>query len=267
MKAITGTQYGSSEVLQVQEAAKATQKGKVLTGSRMTYSRVIGALFLLGYLSYGLGFALVTSLVSAPDFLSTVSSHKTVLVIGAFLMLLNTALDVGKAVLFFPILEKHGKRTALAYLATMIVEVILLTVGVLALLMIVPLAQEAVGATSADWAKALGSLLVQSNAMAYQLGEMTLGVGCIFLCTLLFRTRLIPRWLSISGLIGYPILVVGTIAEIFGTHIGTQLTIPGMFFELALPVWLFIKGFQPEVYGAGEPEEITLAVRPAIAAL
>ena len=182
-------------------------------------------------------------------------------------MLLNTAVDVGKAVLFFPILEKHGKRTALAYLATMIVEVILLTVGVLALLMIVPLAQEAVGATSADWAKALGSLLVQSNAMAYQVGEMTLGVGCIFLCTLLFRTRLIPRWLSISGLIGYPILVVGTIAEIFGIHIGTQLTIPGMFFELALPVWLFIKGFQPEVYGAGEPEEITLAVRPAIAAL
>jgi hypothetical protein len=42
-------------------------------------------------------------------------------------MLLNTPVDVGKAVLFFPIVENHGKRTALAYLAAIIVEVVLLT--------------------------------------------------------------------------------------------------------------------------------------------
>jgi len=159
-------------------------------------------------------------------------------------MLLNTGVDVGKGVLFFPILEKHSKRTALAYLATMIVEVVLLDVGVLALLLIVPLAQHAAEAG----AQTLGSILVQSNAMAYQIAEMSLGVGCVFLCLLLFRTRLIPRWLAISGLIGYPFLVAGTIAEIFGIHIGLYLTIPGFFFELVLPFWLFFKGFQPEAY-------------------
>src|SRR5205085_10625584 len=118
------------------------------------------------------------------------------------------------------------------------------TVGVLALIMIVPVAQEAAGAgqASLSWSKALGSLAIQSNAMAYNIGEIALAVGCVFLCSLLFRTRLIPRWLSISGLIGYPILMAGCIAEIFGIHIGTQLTIPGMFFELVLPFWLIIKG-------------------------
>jgi hypothetical protein len=98
----------------------------VLTGSRMTYSRLIGALFLSGFLVYGVGSSLVTSVVGAPDFLSTISAHQTTLVLGAFLMLLNTAVEVGKGVLFFPILEKHGKRTALAYLAALIVEVVLL---------------------------------------------------------------------------------------------------------------------------------------------
>src|SRR5947208_692644 len=243
MNAISATQYGSPDVLQVHAVAKPTPKTSVLMRSRMTYSRVIGALFLLGFLSYGGGFGLVTSLTGAPDFLSTIPTHQTIFIIGAFLMLMNTLVDVAKGVLFFPILEKHGKRTALAYLAAMIVEVVLLTVGVLALLMIVPLAQQGVdaGQASVGWAKALGSLAVQSNTLAYNIGEIALGVGAIFLCALMFRTRLVPRFLSVSGLIGYPILIAGCVAEIFGIHIGTLLTIPGMFFELGLPVWLIVK--------------------------
>jgi Domain of unknown function (DUF4386) len=217
-------------------------------GSRMMYSRLIGALFLLGFICYGVGSGIATSLVGGSNFLSTIAASQTILVIGAFLMFLNTGVDVAKGVLFFPILEKHSKRTALGYLAALIVEVVLLDLGVLALLLIVPLAQHAGDAG----AKTLGSILVQSNATAYQMGEMTLGVGGVFLCLLLFRTQLIPRWLAISGLIGYPVLVAGTIAEIFGLHIGLYLTIPGFFFELVLPFWLFFKGFQPEAY-RGQP--------------
>ena len=222
----------------------AKAKSRELAGSRMTYSRLIGALFLVGFLTYGVGSGLVTSLVGGSNFLSTIAASQTILVIGAFLMFLNTGVDVAKGVLFFPILEKHSKRTALAYLATMIVEVVLLSIGVLALLLIVPLAKHAGEAG----AQTLGAILVQTNATAYQMGEMTLGVGAVFLCLLLFRTQLIPRWLAISGLIGYPVLVTGTIAEIFGLHIGLYLTIPGFFFELVLPFWLFFKGFKPAAY-------------------
>jgi Domain of unknown function (DUF4386) len=208
-------------------------------------------LFLAGFLSYGLGSGLVNSVVGGSSFLSTISTHQTVLVFGAFLMLLNCSVDVGKGVLFFPILEKHGRRTAAGYLAAMIVEVVLLAVGVLSLLMIVPLGKQAVdvGQASAGWAQALGSLAVQANTMAYQIAEMSLAVGCVFLCWLLLRTRLIPPPLSILGLIGYPILAAGTIAELFAIHIGLILTIPGGLFELALAFWLLIKGFNPEAYG------------------
>jgi hypothetical protein len=232
--------------MSIQAQVEAQAKPRDLAGSRMTYSRVIGALFLLGFLFYGVGSGLATSLVGGSNFLSTIAASQTILVLGAFLMLLNTGVDVAKGVLFYPILERHSKRTALAYLATMIVEVVLLSIGVLALLLIVPLARHAGEAG----AQTLGSILVQANATAYQMGEMTLGVGAVFLCVLLFRTQLIPRWLAISGLIGYPFLVAGTIAEIFGVHIGLYLTIPGFFFELVLPFWLFFKGFQPEAYGA-----------------
>jgi len=85
--------------------------------------------------------------------------------------------------------------------------------------------------------------------MAYQVAEMTLGLGALFLTALLFRIRLIPRFLSGWGFIGYAILMTGTIAEIFGIHIGLILSIPGGLFEVALGFWLLIKGFQPEAYG------------------
>jgi hypothetical protein len=85
--------------------------------------------------------------------------------------------------------------------------------------------------------------------MAYQIGQMSLGLGAVFLCLLLFRTRLIPRFLSIWGLVGYAILMAGTIAEIFGIHIGVMLSIPGGVFEVGLGFWLIIKGFQPVAYG------------------
>jgi len=162
-------------------------------------------------------------------------------------MLLNTVVDIGKGVLFFPILENHGKRTALAYLAALTVQVVLLDIGVLFLLMIVPLGRYAVDAAGASmaWATSLGSLLTLSNSMAYQIGQATLGVGGIFLCALLFRTRLLPRFLAAWGLIGYVIHVAGAIAEIFGIPISLVLLIPGGLFELALGFWLLIKGFQP----------------------
>src|ERR1700682_2775845 len=92
-------------------------------GLRMTYSRSIGALFLVGFLFYGVGAALVTSVTGDPDFLATISAHHTTLLAGTYFMLLKTFCDVVKEVIFFPILENHGKRRALAYLAFIIVQV------------------------------------------------------------------------------------------------------------------------------------------------
>ncbi|MEP6775789.1 MAG: hypothetical protein ABJA50_09360 [Chloroflexota bacterium] len=55
MKAIAGTQYGSQGAIHAQDIARSTEQGSALARSLMTYSRVIGALFLLGFLSYGGG--------------------------------------------------------------------------------------------------------------------------------------------------------------------------------------------------------------------
>ena len=119
-------------------------------GPGKRYSRLFGALFLAGFLVYGIGFGLVSSVTTAPDFMSTLAANSTILVIGAFLMLLNTVVDIGKGVLFFPIAERRGKRTALVYLAAITVQVVLLDLGVLFLLMLVPLSEFVAGTAAIE---------------------------------------------------------------------------------------------------------------------
>ena len=213
-------------------------------------ARLIGATWLLGFATYIAGTVLATSILSAPDSLSTIFAHQTTLALATFLMLLTCVLELGKAVLFFPILENYGKRTALTYLAALIVEVVLVTIGALGILMVISLAQQGAdsGTASLMGAKALGAIALQWNTMAYQIGEVSLCIGGVFLCLLLFRSRLIPRFLSIWGVIGYAIFLGGLIAEIFGIHIVSMLEIPGGLFEVTLALWLLIKGFKPEAY-------------------
>ena len=215
-------------------------------GQGKRYSRIFGALFLAGFLVYGIGFGLVSSVTTAPDLLAAVSANSTILVVGAFLMLLNTVVDIGKGVLFFPIAERRGKRTALVYLAAITVQVVLLDLGVLFLRMLAPLAELAVGADP-SWAAGAGSLLTQANTLAFQLGQGNLAFGALFMTWFLFRTRMLPRTLAAWGVIGYAIHLAGAIAEIFGIHIGLMLSLPGGLFEVALGFWLIAKGFNSVV--------------------
>lgn len=231
------------------DGAGPTQNSHPRTGSRMWASRLIAALFLGGFLLYGTGSLLVTSIVDGPDFLADIGAMQTTLALGAFLMIATAAVDIGKAVIFYPILERHGKRTAVAYLATMIFEMAMMTVGVLALLMIIPLAdQAAAGQLDSGTAQALGSLAVDANDTAYQIGQLSLAFGALFLAALLFRSGLVPRWLAALGVIGYATHAAGAAAEIFGVPIGLVLLIPGAIFELTLPIWLLTKGFTPSAF-------------------
>ncbi|MBD0328653.1 MAG: DUF4386 domain-containing protein [Thermoleophilia bacterium] len=220
---------------------------------RMTYSRLLGSLFLAGFLSYGVGSGIVDSIVGDADAVTTIPDRETLLAFGALLMLLNTGVDIGKGVLFFPVLEGYSKRIALVYLSALIAQVVLMDIGVLLVLTLVPLAQLAVeaGGATPDWIAGLGSLLPDANTIAYNMGQAVLSFGGVFLCWLLLRTGLIPRWLAALGLAGYVLHGVGSVAELYGIGIGLFLLIPGGIFEVVLAFWLLIKGFDREAYARG----------------
>jgi Domain of unknown function (DUF4386) len=195
-------------------------------------ARLVGVLFLAGYLAYGIGSPIATGNVRPTDG----SGSTALLVTGAAMMLLNSAFVIGIGVLMLPILRPHNNAIANGYLGTRIFEGVVLAVGAVSLIVLT------------------GSDAKNANAAFYNVGEAALGIGSLFFCALLFRTGLVPRWLAGWGFVGYACFAVGNLLELFGVD-GAALVaaIPGGLFELTFAIWLIARGFA----------SATTAVRPS----
>jgi hypothetical protein len=199
-------------------------------------ARIVGVLFLAGYLAYGVGSVIATGNADRSDSI-------TLLVTGAALMLLNSAFVIGIGVLMFPILRAHDPAVGAGYLGTRIFEGVVLAVGVVSLIVLT------------------GSAATHANSVCYNVAEAGLAIGSLFFCALLFRTGLVPRFLAAWGFIGYACFAVGNVLELFGVA-GAALvaSIPGGLFELTFGVWLIARGFAST---ATVPSRARTAVAPA----
>jgi hypothetical protein len=213
--------------------------------STRTTAKIIGVLFLLATTSYILGTGMLESILGSPDLLQEVSLNSTRLEIGVLLKFITAAANVSIGVLLFPILKKHSEAIALGYLATRIFDGAgILTSGVLSLAL-VAISHHAVetGTDSTASALALGNLLVSGSETTYIVTMIALGLGAMPFCYLLYRTRLIPRPLSILGFVGYVALFAGSTLELIGVDLLMLHYIPGGLFELLLPIQLIVWGF------------------------
>ena len=192
------------------------------TSVRQT-ARIVGALFLAGYLAYGVGSLIVQGIVSSADRSGSTALFTT----GVALVLLNSAFVIAIGVLMFPVLRVHNKAAAAGYLGTRIFEGVVLAIGVVSLIVVN-------GSTAA----------IDANAAFYSVAEAGLGIGSLFFCALLFRTGLVPRFLAGWGFIGYACFAGGNLLELFGvTGAGLIGAIPGGLFELTFGIWLIARGF------------------------
>ena len=185
-------------------------------------ARMVGVLFLAAFLTYGVGNLIATGIVDSGE-----RSDSTALFItGVALMLLNSVVVIGIGVLMFPILRPHSKAIAAGYVGTRIFEGVVLAIGVVSLIVLT------------------GSDAIDANAVFYSVAEAGLGIGSLFFCALLFRTRLVPRFLAAWGFIGYACFAAGNLLELLGVA-GAALVaaIPGGLFELTFAIWWIVRGF------------------------
>ncbi|MGW0948753.1 DUF4386 domain-containing protein [Streptomyces sp. NPDC002623] len=205
----------------------------------------MGALFLLAFIVYIAGSALVDSGSGGADALPTAADEQTRVAAGALLMLVNSAVVVGIGVLAFPLLKRHDVVSAHTYLIGRVVEGVMLAVGIVFLLLLVPLAEEHAYASGDEPSvlAALSRVAVEGNHYSYQIAMMSLGAAGLLFCRVLLRARLVPRFLAVWGLCGYAVLALGAVLEVLGYGVGVALSVPGGLFEVGLGALLVAKGF------------------------
>jgi len=197
---------------------------------------LVGVLFLVQTASYLAGDVLVRSAVETGTAVS--DSNAAGVRAGVFLQFVNVAAVIGIGVLMFPILERFNEVIALGYTATKIMEAALLLVSALFGLLILP-----IGQTATAGAETLGALSLEGYDLAFQLAMIALGAGSLLFMYGLYKFRLVPQVLSVLGAVGYAGLFVSGWMSIAGWEMAAVLYIPGALFELALPIWLIVKGF------------------------
>jgi len=210
-----------------------------------TTARIVGIVYLGGFIVSLSGNGLVQSILGASNPLATVSVNGMKLAIGATLWLMAVVGDAANGVLMFPVLKLHSERMAVGYLASRIVDAVFIAVMVLFILLQIPLGSVYLKAVAHDsiYLQDLSKVSVQASQYAYQIGMIAVGVAGSILCYNLYRAKLVPRLLALWGLVGYVLIFCGMLSEIMGSGLGLISSIPGGLWEIFIGVWLIVKGF------------------------
>jgi hypothetical protein len=218
-----------------------------------TTARVVGIVYLAGFVVGLIGNGLIQSILGTPDHLSTVSANSITLTIGAILWLMAVVGDGAHGVLMFPLLKKHSERMAYGYLAARIVDAVFIAIMVIFILVQIPLGREYLKAAASDtfYFQSLSNISEHASQYAYQIGMSALGISGLILNYTFYKTKLVPRFLAVWGLIGYAIIFFGMLSETMGSGLGLVSSIPGGLWEVFTGVWLIVKGFNSSSFISG----------------
>ena len=223
--------------------------------SNKTTARIVGVLFIAATVS-GILSAAFSGPIHAADYLVEISRNESAVIFAALLSLIMAIAVTGIAIAAYPVLKKQNEILALGYVGARIFEAVLFIATVISWLLLVELSHDYVAAATPGTAyfQTFGGLL---QAVGDKVGHVALDiviapVHYLIFYYLLFRSRLVPRWLSIWGLVGVPMWFAAGLMAVSG--VDPTSTIPVIFNlpialnEMVLAVWLIVKGFDESAF-------------------
>jgi hypothetical protein len=209
-------------------------------------------LFLITYVtSIPAAFVLYAPVLGDPRYIVGAGADSSVQW-GAFSELILIIANIGTAVVLYPVVKRVNEILALGFVTARVMESAFIAVGILSLLTVVTLRQEAAAGADAAALLTAGASLVALHDWTFLLGPgFVVGVGNgLILGYLMYRSRLVPRGLAVLGLIAGPVLLARFVGILFGVFeptsvLGGLMGVPEFIWELALAIWLIVRGFNP----------------------
>ncbi|MHA2307339.1 MAG: DUF4386 domain-containing protein [Candidatus Hodarchaeales archaeon] len=212
-------------------------------------ARIAGVLFITAIVAGILSGVIMGGILEASDVLAQVSANENQFIIGALFYFIMAVACASIAIPMYPTLKKHNEALALGAVGFRIIEGVIWMVGVISLLLLVTLSQEFVQAGSPNdpYFQTLSKLLLAGADMAgaLVLGGFAFGLGALMYNYVFFQSKLVPRWLSVWGLIAATLVLTLNLFDMFGvfSEITILLNLPTFVGEMVLAVWLIVKGF------------------------
>lgn len=214
-------------------------------------ARITGTLFILGTVPVIAAMALWGQSVSSPDYLFLMAAHSNDVLLLALSVIVMGLACAGIGISMYPILKPYDQTLALGVVGFRVMEGTLQVASAVSLAVLLALSQEFVKAGSpADSffqpaAAAIKSVREWMNNGFYLFPWCT---GAAIYYTVFYRTRLLPRWLSVWGLLGLLLMLIGALSGMFGL-IGAfsqpqmLLMLPIMLQEMVMAAWMIVKGY------------------------
>jgi hypothetical protein len=220
-------------------------------GASRKTAKIVGILFIVATVAAVISVALLGPVLADQDYLVNFSSNKNQVIVGALLDLLGAGAFVGLAVVLFPILKKHNETIALGYIVARMIEAVPFIIANISLLSLLTLSQEYVSAAVRDASCFLpvGTGLLAAYDWNQLLGPRVFAsLAAVPFYILLYQSKLLPRWISVWGMIGAPLYLASGLLGLFGlvdplSPILVLLFLPAALLEMVMAVWLIVKGF------------------------
>jgi hypothetical protein len=212
-----------------------------------------GILYIIGTVAGILSkFVATVPVRNADDPLAYAADHSGTVATGALLVLVMGLALALVAVVLFPVLRQVDEVLATGYLIIRgAIETTTYVIVAIAFLLLAPLAETmAAGPGTASPAGVrLGTLVIDSDGASVVL-SLVFCLGAALFYVLLFRSRIVPRWITVWGLVGIPLYVAAYLLALYGA-VGINsaevnlLCLPLAVQEMVLAVWMIARGFRP----------------------
>lgn len=212
-------------------------------------------------------FGLWTDVLNEPDFILGAGSASGV-PLGAGFEILTGLSGIVSAVALYTIAKRYSHRAALGFVTTRLLEAAVIFMGVLSIMSVYTLRQDVSVTPGADTGALLttGHALVAVHDWSFLFGPgLMAALNALLIGSVMYRSRLLPRWIPTLGLIGAPLLLASDVAVLFGAW--TQVSGPAMLLTLPVAVWEFSFGITMTVRGfrrTAVPEATFTPVNSAI---
>ena len=218
--------------------------------SPKTAARFVGFLFILATATLFIGQSFYSPIFGSPVYLELTYPNRMTVMTGILIEFAGVLGLIFIPILMYPFLRIYNQVLAWGYISLRLFEAVLLTFAQITKLSIVGLSQNYLAsAGDSSYFQNMGNMIQAVLYWADSGGLLYLIVfvlGASMFNYVLIKTRLIPRWLSIFGLISANVLLLASLMfywECIPAEIAMVFMLPLALQELVMAIWMIVKGF------------------------